>query len=127
MDIALLIVRLAFGTRLIYGTIDNIVSWERMLEFSSFLEVNGFPLPLVSAIVSVYAQFLAGLCWILGFKVKEASAIMILNFLVAIIGFHLIQGDSYLNTAPAVHLLAVAILLFSSGAGDLSLKKMLSK
>lgn len=117
-SLALFIVRLAFGIRLIYGVIDNIVSWERMLEFSHFLNANGFPLPLISAVVSVYAQFLAGLCWILGFKVKLASLFMILNFLVALIGVHLLHGDSYINMAPAIHLLVISLLLYSIGPGD---------
>jgi hypothetical protein len=42
---------------------------------------------------------------------------MIFNFLVAIIGVHLLHGDSYINMAPAIHLLAVAFLLFTHGAG----------
>lgn len=92
-----------------------------MLEFEHFLNVNGFPFPLASAIISVYAQFLSGVGWVFGFKARMASVIMIFNFLVAIIGFHIFSGDTYLNTAPALHLLAVAILLMSFGAGKYSI------
>ena len=120
-SLALLIIRLVFGVRLIFGTIDNVISWDRMLEFRDFLDGQGFPLPLICAIVSVYLQFLAGICWIFGFQTKVASLLMILNFLVAIIGVHLLHGDSYINMAPAIHLLAVAFLLFTHGAGRYAL------
>ncbi len=125
--LALFLLRLAFGARLIYGTIDNIISWERMLEFRDFLDINGFPLPLISAVVSVYVQFLAGICWIVGFRVKLASLLMILNFLVAIIGVHLLHGDTYINMAPALHLLVVAFLLYVFGPGQYALDQRLKK
>lgn len=122
IDWALLLLRLVFGFRLLYGTADNIFSWERMLEFKDFLSANGFPLPLICAIVSVYLQFLAGLSWITGFQIKISSILMVGNFTVALIGVHLLHGDSYLGMAPAIHLLVVAIVLFWLGAGKYALK-----
>jgi putative oxidoreductase len=122
-DFALLLIRLAFGFRLIYGTADNVFSWERMLEFREFLAANGFPLPLMCAVVSVYLQFLAGLSWMLGYQVRISSLLMIVNFAVAIIGVHLLNGDSYLGMAPAVHLLVVAVVLYLLGAGKYGLSR----
>lgn len=122
-SLALLLIRLAFGARLIYGVIDNVVSWDRMLEFEAFLSANGFPVPLVSAILSVYFQLLAGISWIIGYQVRYSALLMIGNFLVALIGFHIIQGDSYLNTAPALHLLCISVLLFAIGPGKYALDK----
>ncbi len=122
-SLALLLIRLAFGIRLIYGVIDNVLSWERMLEFEAFLSANGFPIPLVSAIVSVYLQLIAGISWVIGYQVKYSAMLMIGNFLVALIGFHIIQGDSYLNTAPAIHLLCISILLLAMGPGKYALDK----
>lgn len=124
-DIALLIVRLAFGTRLIYGSIDNITDWGRMLEFKGFLDANGFPLPLFCAIVSVYAQFFAGISWIIGYKIRIFALLMILNFTIAIIGAHLLQGDTYINTAPAIHLLAISFLIYFLHAGRYSVDSYL--
>ena len=117
---ALLLTRFAFGTRLIVGSADNVFSWERMLEFESFLRLNGFPMSLTSAIVSVYLQFLAGISWLVGFKTRVSALIMTANFIVAIVGVHLFHGDSYLNTAPAIHLLAVSVLLWAIGPGKYS-------
>lgn len=123
LNIALLLIRLAFGFRLIYGVADNIISWEQMLEFKSFLDANHFPLPLVSAITSVYLQAIAGLFWIIGFQTKSAAAVMAINFLVAIIGVHILSGDHYLQTAPALHLLLISILLLTTGPGKYAIDK----
>ena len=127
LDIALFITRIVFGSRLIYGTIDNIISWERMLEFKVFLDSNGFPFPLAAAIVSVYAQFIAGISWIVGYKIHFTVILMMINFTIAIVGFHIVQGDTYLNTAPAIHLLCISILFYVTGAGQLSMDEKLNQ
>lgn len=119
-DLALLLIRLAFGFRLIWGTQDNLLSWSRMLEFAHFLDVEGFPFPILSAICSVVFQFLAGLSWILGYKVRFFSIVMIFNFLVAIFATHI--GDPYLQTAPAVHMLTISIVLYLLGPGKYAIK-----
>lgn len=116
-NLALLLLRLVFGFRLLYGVFDNVISWARMREFSEFLAANGFPFPLVCAVVSVYAQLLAALCWIVGFQVRIASLVMIFNFIVALIGVHLLHGDTYLGMAPAIHVLTVALVLYLTGPG----------
>jgi len=121
LDWSLLIVRLAFGFRILYGVIDNVIDWDRMIEFEHFLSANGFPFPLLAAVVSVYAQFLSSISWLAGYKIKISSGIMFLNFSVAIFGFHFASGDSYLGMAPAIHLAVISILLFTTGAGKLSL------
>lgn len=121
-DHSLLLVRIAFGIRLIWGTQDNILSMERMQEFARFLETNDFPFPMISAFTSVYLQFAAGLCWILGVWVRTSSLIMALNFIVAILMVHL--GDAYINTAPAIHLLVVSTYLLCFGPGKFTLSRL---
>lgn len=59
-----------FGFRLIYGKMDNVVSYDQMLHFRDFLEDHGFPFPLISAFVSVAAHFLAGLSFISGIWIR---------------------------------------------------------
>jgi len=120
-SLAPLILRLPVGAHLIYGTQDNVFSWARMLEFRDFLGQHGFPLPLVCAIVSVAAQFLAGVLFILGYRTREASAVMVLNFLVAIFGVHVAHGHPYPATFPALFMLAASLSLFFSGPGALAL------
>lgn len=112
-------IRLTVGFHLIYGTQDNIFSWERMLEFRDFLELFGAPLPLVSAVTSVYAQFICGILFILGWKLKIASIIMIFNFIVAILLVHL--NDPYPNIYPAISMLAGAMFLVMHGGGKTSI------
>ncbi|MEQ8304158.1 MAG: DoxX family protein [Cyclobacteriaceae bacterium] len=126
LDWGLLLLRLIFGTRIVYGVIDNVLSWEQMIEFQNFLSANGFPFPLFCAVTSVYIQLLAGLSWFVGYQTRIASTLMIFNFLVAIIGFHLAQGDSYLGTAPALHLLTISILLLLTGPGAISVDQKLA-
>lgn len=119
-DLSILFLRVAFGVRLIWGTQDNILSFERMQEFATFLDANGFPFPMISAFASVYLQCAAGVCWILGFWVREAALVMVANFIIAILMVHI--GDAYINTAPAIHLLTIAFFLLCSGAGKYVLK-----
>lgn len=118
-------IRLAVGFHLIYGTQDNVFSWDRMLEFRDFLEVFGAPLPLVSAVVSVYAQFICGILFILGWKVRWAGMVMIFNFIVAILLVHL--KDPYPNIYPAISMLAGSLFMFLNGTGSLSLDVVMNK
>ena len=111
-------IRLAVGFHLIYGTQDNVFSWERMLEFRDFLEDFNMPFPLLSAITSVYAQFIAGILFIIGWKVRAAGLVMIFNFIVAILLVHM--NDPYPNIYPAISMLAGAAFLALNGVGNVS-------
>ena len=71
-DAALLALRLMVGAFLIYGVWDNIVSAERMAEFVGFLAKFGFPAPELMAPLSVWAQFLCGVAFILGLLTRWA-------------------------------------------------------
>lgn len=104
-----LFIRIPVGFHLTYGVWDNIISWDRMLEFKEFLTLHHFPLPLICAIVSVYAQFICGLLFITGYKIKYAAAVMIINFIIAILMVHL--GDPYPNVFPAIMMLGGSIFL----------------
>ena len=118
-EIGPLFIRLLIGFHLIYGVQDNILSYPRMLEFRDFLLAQGFPLPLISAFVSVYAQFVAGTLFILGWKTRPASALMVVNFLVALLAVHV--GDSYSNSFPALVMLSGSLFLLYHGPGRLAL------
>lgn len=123
-DIGVLLLRVAFGARLIQGTQDNVFSWKHMLLFRDFLDHHGFPAPLVCAVVSVAFQFACGILWIVGWKTRWAGLFMAGNFTVALLGVHI--GDPYLALAPALHLLVVAVFLLTHGAGRLSLDAWLA-
>jgi putative oxidoreductase len=113
-----LFLRLAMGVFLIYGVQDNILSWERMLEFRDFLQVHGVPFPLVAAHLSVYTQFLVGLMLLLGCGVRLAGLLLIINFTAAIIIVHI--GQSFPQYYPAAELLCAGFFYLFNGAGPVS-------
>ncbi len=118
-----LFVRLPLGFHLIYGVQDNVFSWERMLEFSAFLENLNIPSPLLAAHISVYAQFICGILFILGWKTKWAALTMIVNFIVAIVLVH--TSDPYPVVFPAIMMLSSAIYMFLNGDGYYGLANFL--
>ena len=111
--IGIVVLRLFVGLRLVYGVIDNVVSWERMLEFRDFLSKVGFPLPLVSAMVSVYAQLVAGILFIIGWKVRYAALLMIVNFVVAWIMVD--RHGTVEQMTPALAMLVGSVALLFTG------------
>ncbi len=111
-------IRLVVGWMLIWGTQDNVRSWEQMVEFERFLAARGTPLPLLSAHLSVYTQFICGILVILGAFVRIASVPLIINFVAAILIAHI--GDTWRGTFPALVMLASSIFFLFHGAGKLS-------
>ncbi len=122
-DLGLLILRLFIALRLIYGVADNIISWKHMLEFSEFLTTFNFPLPKLSAILSVYIQFLGGLFLLIGFKTRLSAFILAINFLIALLFVHVVADDSVEQMTPALALFFGSITLLFTGAGKFSLDK----
>jgi putative oxidoreductase len=83
-----LLLRVFLGCVLIYGTQDNVFHPERMQEFAGFLASNGFPVPLASAYLSAWAQFLCGILIVIGLLTRIAAGIMVINFIVALLMVH---------------------------------------
>lgn len=102
------------------GSQDNVFSWERMLEFRDFLVSFGYPLPLASAILSVYAQFICGIMFIVGLKVQWAASVMAINFIIALLTVHL--NDTYQGAFQAITMLFCSLFLLFNGAGKWALK-----
>lgn len=118
--LGILLLRIFIGLRLLYGVVDNVFSWERMLEFSAFLEANSFPVPIASAVVSVYVQFLGSIMLLIGFKTRFASLVLTLNFIVAVL-VHVLAGDSIEGMTPALAMLFGCLTLLFTGAEKFSL------
>ena len=114
--------RLFVGLRLLYGVVDNVLSWEKMLEFSAFLESNDFPVPLICAVTSVYVQFIGSLLILLGYKIRLASFVLVINFLVALL-LHIRAGDSIEGMTPALAMLFGSLTFMFTGAGKIALEK----
>jgi putative oxidoreductase len=108
-------IRLLLGGHLVYGVQDNVRSYAQMLEFRDFLLLHGFPVPLLSAHVSVYVQLLSGICYLTGLGTRVAAGLMIVNFLVALLMVH--TGGPYAAAFPALAMLSGAIFLLLNGPG----------
>ena len=114
--------RLFIGLRLIYGTIDNVFSWYRMLEFKSFLASQNIPFPLASAVISVYAQLICGILFLIGWKIRWAGVVMMVNFLVAIF-LEIPHGVEAMTPALAIFFSSQLFVL--EGAGSITIKNEL--
>ena len=124
-DTGVFLLRLFVGFRLLEGVFDNILSWQRMLEFSDFLDKSGFPFPLFCAVLSVYAQAIAGLMIILGWQIRYAAMLMIINFAVALIMVH--WGQSLEAMTVPFLLLFVFMLFLFQGAGSITVSSLSEK
>lgn len=126
-DIGILILRIFIGTRLLYGVIDNILKWEKMIEFSVFLNNFQFPYPIWSAVLSVTFQFLAAVSILLGYKIRFFAFIMVINFIIALVFVHLPLNDTIEGMTPALTMLFASITFIFTGPGKYSLDYYFSK
>ncbi len=124
-DYGTLVLRLLIGWRLIDGTQDNIFSWARMLEFRDFLEQHHVAFPLVAASVSVYAQFICGVLYMIGLWIRPAALVMIINFIVALAVVHF--GTTFQQSFEALTMLSGSLLFLFHGAGEISIEKLANK
>ena len=117
----MLALRLAIGVRLVEGTQDNVFSHERMEEFARFLAAHGTPAPMFSAYLSAYAQFICGILIVLGLFTRPAGLVMTINFICALIIAH--RTTPFVQTWPALMMLAAAVYFLLCGAGALALDR----
>jgi putative oxidoreductase len=124
-DLALLLLRLATGAFLIYQSHDNVISSERMFEFEKFLTHFGFVAPQLMAPLSVYAQFICAILFILGLLTRWAGLITAFNFIVAVWMVHLPQ--SFDLWWPALVLVFLGLLFATHGAGRYALDAVIAR
>jgi putative oxidoreductase len=124
-DFGAIFIRIVIGWRLIDGSQDNVFSWARMLEFRDFLEAHHVPAPMLSAQVSVYAQFSCGILYILGAWIRPAALIMIVNFIAALVIAHI--GTSFQQSFEALMMLSGSLFFLFYGAGRISVDDIRKK
>lgn len=124
-DITLMLLRVVTGAFLIHGTLDNVLSAERMQEFVVFLTANGFPLPHLMAPLSVYAQFVCGALLVLGLLTRWAGAIIAINFVVAVVMVH--WNQDFRGWWPALALVLLGLHFMAQGGGRFALDALLPK
>lgn len=120
-----LVLRLVVAFVLVYGTADNVLSHNRMMEFRDFLAERGTPFPLFSAHLSAYAQFICGLLIAFGLATMPAGLVMVVNFVCAYVIAHLGQPVEA-NWAPIL-MLAASTLFFIHGPGAVSVDEVLRR
>lgn len=114
--------RVFAGTFLVYMSQDNVLSWARMEEFERFLRQFGLPFPLLCAVLSAGAQFVAGLLFLAGALVRPAAAVMAVNFIVALVVVH--PSLPFREALDPSAMLVSALCLLFTGAGRLSVDRL---
>ena len=121
-DFGLLLLRVVTGAFLIYQSHDNVFSAERMDEFVKFLTQFGFVYPELMAPLSVYAQFAAGIAFILGLFTRWFGLITAFNFIVAVWMVH--WNDPVPGMWPAAILIFLGLYFGLRGSGRYGLDAM---
>jgi putative oxidoreductase len=124
-DLGVLALRALTGGFLIYGVMDNVVSAERMSEFADFLAANGFAAPRLMAPLSVYAQLICGIAFVLGLFTRWAGLATMFNFIVAVVMVH--ASEDFRSWWPAIVLVAIGFHLAVAGAGKWSADRALGR
>jgi putative oxidoreductase len=118
-DLGLFLLRCVTGVFLIYQSHDNVVSSARMEEFVKFLGHFHFAYPELLAPLSVYAQFAAGIGFILGLFTRWLGLIMAFNFIVAVWMVH--SADPFPTWWPALVLIFLGLYFGLRGSGRFGL------
>lgn len=124
-DAGLLLLRWATGAFLIYQSHDNVFSAERMDEFEQFLAQFGFVSPELMAPLSVYAQFAAGIAFILGLFTRWFGLITAFNFVVAVWMVH--WSDPVPGIWPAAILIVLGLYFGLRGSGRYGLDALFDR
>ncbi|WP_185731492.1 DoxX family protein [Larkinella rosea] len=112
------LLRLAFGYQLIDAAGHTALHpTEGITAYGNWLKDLGFPLPLVSATFSAYAEFLGGILMIIGLWTRWAAFFLLINFVFAVLIGHVAINDTYKNALPAINLLAMSVFLLLNGPG----------
>lgn len=118
-DWSLVAMRWVTGVFIADGVWDNVTNAERMTEFITFLNANGFSQPHFWAPFSVYSQLLVAILFFIGLLTRWAGLILATTFVVAIAMVHLDQ--TLREQWPALALVIIGLLLASRGGGQFSL------
>ncbi len=125
--VGLVIVRLIFGSGM------TLQGWHKLASAAGPFHWMGpeSPVPARLQGVSVLAEFGGGLALVVGLLTPLASLGLVCNMIVAIGMVHLPHGDPFVSGRPgpsfepAAGYLAIALLLFITGPGSLSLDALL--
>lgn len=121
-DLTLLALRVVSGAFLIHETCDNVTSAARMKEFAQFLGQFGFPLPHLTAPLSVAVQFGCGVLLILGIATRAAGLLIAANFAIAVYMVH--WNEPPRGWWPALVLVFLGLHFATAGSGRFGLDRL---
>jgi putative oxidoreductase len=124
-DLGLLLLRLCTGAFLIYQSHDNVFSAARMDEFVKFLVQFNFPMPELMARLSVYAQFAAGIGFVLGLFTRWLGLITMINFMVACWMVH--WSQDFAGWWPALILVFLGLYFGLRGGGRFAIDALIER
>lgn len=101
-----------------YGYFIHGAEWGFVGMVGSLQYVPTWP-PLFWAICATLAEFVGGICVLLGFKTRWAAGAIAIVMFVAMVGFHIPAGD---NVEKHLALFAMGVSLIASGPGRWSVK-----
>lgn len=122
-DLGPLVIRILVGFHLIHTVQGVIFTPGAMQGVVDFFQSQNIIVPLFLGPFVAYAEFICGILFILGIFTRIAALIMVVVFICAISIVHI--GDEYVNTFPALVMLAGSIFLLFCGPGKISLDKAL--
>ena len=82
-------------------------------------------MPTMRAYISSGAQVVCGILYMLGLFTRPAAAIMVINFVVALVMVH--WGQAYPRQFPALMMLCTSIFLLLHGPGRVALDNVIRK
>jgi putative oxidoreductase len=124
-DLGLLLLRCVTGAFLLYQSHDNVLSAARMDEFVKFLAQFNFWAPEALAPLSVWAQFIAGIGFILGLLTRWLGLITAFNFVVAVWMVH--WDQDFAGWWPALILVFLGLLFATLGPGRYALDHRIAR
>lgn len=117
--------------RIIVGIVFLVHGSQKLFVFgiggmAGFFAQGGFPLPMISAILVTFSEFLGGLALILGLFTRWAASPLAITMAVAVFGVHL-KGGFFLPHGYefALTLLVANIGLILTGSGAFALDNRL--
>ena len=118
-DYGAIFLRLVIGWRLIAGVLAYAIQSKPISEVSGYFTELKLPVPVAGAYLSVYAQFICGILFVIGLWVRPAAIVMVINFTIAILAAHL--HDSVEKSFAAWVLLGASLFFLFNGAGKISI------
>lgn len=85
--------------------------------YADWLQSLGFPFPMLSAALSAYGEVIGAVLILIGWQTRLAALLLIVNFTLAVLIGHVAIGDSYMDTFPALVILAISWFLLLNGPG----------